>query len=57
MGGPEFTEKTDARGRLIVCTYAGETGAARVDSKGVEVAKQRAEAQARKKAAERDARA
>lgn len=53
MGGPEFTERTDARGRLIVCTYDGEVGTARVDSKGVEVAKQRAEAQARKKAAER----
>lgn len=49
----EFSERTDARGRLIVCTYDGEVGTARVDSKGVEVAKQRAEAQARKKASER----
>jgi hypothetical protein len=52
---PEFTEKTDARGRLVVCTYAGETGAARVDSKGLDDAKARAEAQARKKAEERGA--
>jgi hypothetical protein len=50
---PEFTERTDARGRLVICTYDGETGAARVDSRGLDDAKARAEVQARKKAEER----
>lgn len=44
-----FDEKLDARGTIITCTLDGETGAARVMSKGIEEAKQRAEAQARAK--------
>lgn len=56
MPTAEFTVTTDARGKLVVCTYDGETGAARVfASRGENEARQRAEAQARKKAAERDA--
>lgn len=40
---------------LVVCTYAGQQGTARVFSKGVEDAKSRAEAQARAKAAAQEA--
>lgn len=44
-----FTTQTDARGTLVTCTLDGETGSARVMGKGLDEAKQRAEAQARAK--------
>lgn len=45
-------ETVEVKGRtLIICTYAGQTGSARVFSKGEDDAKARAEAQARDKAA------
>lgn len=50
MSEPTFETRTDARGALIVCTFEGEIGAARVMSAGENEAKQRAEAQARAKA-------
>jgi hypothetical protein len=53
-----FEIKDDAaslhRGRLVICTVDGETGAARIGSKGEQDARDRAEAQARGKVAERD---
>lgn len=49
MTTPVFTERTDQRGKLIICTIDGETGAARVFSAGEAEARQRAEAQARAK--------
>ena len=50
---PEFIVTKDARGTLVRCVYDGETGAARVDSRGLDDAKARAEAQARDKVAKR----
>lgn len=50
---PSFTIIDTPRGKLVMCEYDGETGSARVFSAGVNEAKQRAEEQARKKAAER----
>jgi hypothetical protein len=52
---PTFETRADTRGTLVICTYDGETGAARVDSKGEQNARDRAEAQARGKAVERRA--
>ena len=49
MATPVFTERTDARGKLIICTIGEHVGAARVMSTGEESARQRAEAQAREK--------
>lgn len=51
MSEPVFTERADARGKLIICTIDGHTGTARVFSKGEQDAKDRAEAQAREKVA------
>lgn len=50
MSDPQFTERTDARGKLIICTIGEHIGTARVFSKGEQDAKDRAEAQAREKA-------
>lgn len=50
MTEPEFTERTDARGKLIICTIDGHEGRARVFSAGEQDARDRAEAQAREKA-------
>jgi hypothetical protein len=50
---PVFEEKEVGGRTLVVCTIDGETGAARIFSKGLEDAKQRAEAQARAKIAAR----
>lgn len=47
---PEFTERTDARGRLIICRIGEHEGRARVFSAGEQDAKDRAEKQAREKA-------
>lgn len=55
MSAPQFETRTDARGTLVICTIDGETGSARVMSKGVDEAKARAEEQARKKAEARGA--
>lgn len=44
-----FTERTDARGKLIICTIGEHEGAARVMSAGEQNARDRAEAQAREK--------
>lgn len=50
-----FETITDARGMLVRCVCDGETGSARVDSRGEDNARARAEAQARAKAEERHA--
>ena len=47
---PTFETKTVAGKPLVVCTYDGQTGTARVFSKGEDDARARAEAQARAKA-------
>ena len=47
---PEFSERTDARGRLIICRIGEHEGSARVFSAGEQDAKDRAEKQAREKA-------
>lgn len=49
MTKPVFSERTDARGRLIICTIGEHVGAARVFSKGEQDARDRAEQQAREK--------
>ena len=46
---PVFTERTDSRGRLIICTIGEHQGAARVFSSGEQNARDRAELQARAK--------
>ncbi len=51
---PEFTERTDARGRLIICRIGDHEGRARVFSAGEQDAKDRAEKQAREKAERAD---
>jgi hypothetical protein len=48
---PIFEEKQVGGRTLIVCTIDGEVGAARIFSKGVDDARERAEAQARAKVA------
>lgn len=50
MSEPVWSERTDKRGRLIVCRIGEHEGAARVMSKGEQDARDRAEAQARDKA-------
>lgn len=45
----------DARGTLVRCTIDGVVGAARIDSRGEDAAKARAQAQAEALKAERDA--
>lgn len=52
---PKWSERTDARGRLIICTISGVDGAARVFGKGEQDARDRAEQQARTKLAEQNA--
>lgn len=51
-----FTVIETPRGKLVQCEIDGEVGAARVFSAGEDEAKQRAEAQARQKLAEKAAR-
>jgi len=51
MADPVFEERTDERGKLIVCRIGAHEGTARVFSKGEQDARDRAEAQARQKAA------
>jgi hypothetical protein len=51
-----FTVIETPRGKLVQCEIDGEVGAARVFSAGETEARQRAEAQARQKIVERDAR-
>lgn len=46
---PTFETKSDARGKLVICTLDGETGSARVFTAGEEEARQRALAQAEAK--------
>lgn len=53
MSGPHFSERTVNGRRLIVCRIGEHEGAARVFAKGEQDARDRAEAEARKKA-ERD---
>lgn len=50
MTEPVFTERTDTRGRLIVCRIGEHEGAARVFTSGEQDARDRAERQAREKA-------
>jgi len=50
LSAPEFSEVTDARGRLIVCRIGEHEGRARVFSAGEQDARDRAERQAREKA-------
>jgi hypothetical protein len=47
---PEFSERIDARGKIIVCRIGEHEGAARVFSGKEQDARDRAEAQAREKA-------
>lgn len=51
MNEPVFTVIQDARGTLVRCEHLGQIGAARVGSRGLDEAKQRAQAQAEAKAA------
>lgn len=51
MPEASFETKIVAGKPLVVCTYDGQTGTARVFSKGEDDARSRAEAQARAKAA------
>lgn len=55
--GTIWTVIDTPRGKLVQCEIDGEVGAARVFSAGEDEAKQRAEAQARAKLAEKAARA
>lgn len=55
MSEPVFTTIISERGKLVMCEYEGETGSARVFSKGEQDARDRAEAQARSKVRERGA--
>lgn len=55
MPVPVFSLVEDKRGWRVVCEYDGVMGSARVFAKGEQDARDRAEAQARQKAAERDA--
>lgn len=48
---PVFEIKTQADRQLVICTFGEFTGTARVFTAGVDEAKQRAEKQARAKAA------
>jgi len=50
MSEPDFSEITDARGRLIICRIGEHEGRARVFSGGEQDARDRAESQAREKA-------
>lgn len=54
MPVPVFSLVEDKRGWRVVCEYDGVMGSARVFAKGEQDARDRAEAQARQKAAERD---
>ncbi len=49
---PTFEVKTHGGRPLVVCTYDGQTGAARILSDGETAARSRAEQQARTKAAQ-----
>ena len=49
---PVFTIVERAGRKLVICTFKGQTGTARVFSKGEEDARSRAEQQARAKAGE-----
>lgn len=49
-----FETVTDARGLLVRCTIDGVVGSARVDSRGEDDARARAQAQAEALKAERD---
>ena len=51
MTTPVFEDRTDERGKRIVCRIGAHEGTARVFSKGEQDARDRAEAQARQKAA------
>lgn len=50
-----FETVTDSRGQLVRCTIDGVVGTARVDSRGLDAARARAQAQAEALKAERDA--
>lgn len=49
MSAAQYETRTDGRGKLVICTLNGETGAARVFTAGEEEARQRALAQAEAK--------
>ena len=53
MSEPVFTTIDSPRGKLVMCEYEGETGSARVFSKGEQDAKDRALEQAQAKVRER----
>lgn len=55
MSGPTYEVRQTRRGELVVCVIDGVEGTARVFSRGLEEAKARAEAQARRLLAERNA--
>lgn len=55
MAEPKFTTLEGPRGKLIMCEYEGETGSARVFSKGEQDARDRAFQQAQAKVRERGA--
>lgn len=50
---PSFTVIDSKRGKLVMCEYEGETGSARVFSKGEQDARDRAFEQAKAKVRER----
>lgn len=54
MPEPQFEVVTQAGRQLVICTFGDYQGAARVFSAGLQDAKDRAEAQARAKAAAGD---
>ncbi len=55
MPEPVYTIVEGPRGKLVMCEYDGETGTARVFSKGEQDARDRAFAQAQDKVRERGA--